>query len=132
MNFLGMKPVTLFSGAVCTAVIMAMTTNSSPLQAWLSTKEEKGILTIEGHCRNTSALPVSGRYELLVQRTGSGGKSTNQQQGRFDLTPGQSVVLSQIRMNVDAYTSYTGKLKILGPDGQVLMQDSVRQEAAHP
>lgn len=127
-----MKIVTLSLGTVCAAILMAMTADSTSLQAWVSTKEDNGVLIIEGHCRNTSTLPVSGHYELLVQRTGRGGKSSNQQQGRVELTPGQNVVLSQVRINIDAYTSYMGKLKILGADGQVLAQDSVQHKAGQP
>jgi hypothetical protein len=89
-------------------------------------------VTVAGHCRSLTDQPATYRYELQLLRKGSGGQSSNSQQGRFELQPGQTADLSQIRINVDDRTSYVGQLRILDASGQVVAQDSVRHTALAP
>lgn len=104
----------------------------APCKAWLSTKSEKQILTITGHCQDLSNQPASYQYELVLQRHGPGGRSTNKQQGAFNLSPEQSITLSQVQLNADNRTSYSGQLRILNAAGEVVAQDSIRGIATRP
>ncbi|TGE09564.1 hypothetical protein EU556_01645 [Hymenobacter fodinae] len=72
------------------------------------------------------------RYELYLLRRGPGGQSANNQQGRFELGPGQTTTLSEVRLNFDERTSVVGQLRILDAAGHLVAQDSIRHTATHP
>ncbi|QJX46572.1 hypothetical protein HMJ29_06320 [Hymenobacter taeanensis] len=85
-----------------------------------------------GHCRSLAAQAATYKYELLLLRRGPGGQSSNKQQGHFELKPGQTVTLSEVRLNLDERTSFVGQLRILDAAGQLVAQDSVRHVASRP
>ena len=99
----------------------------TPCQARLELRQQDGLLTVTGHCRNL--LPTAGRYryELSTVREGGGGRSQNTQRGEFDVAPAQEVSLSQTRVNAAPQDAYRVHLRVLDLAGHTLAQDSAIQ-----
>ena len=98
-----------------------------PCQAHLEMKQQDGLLTVVGHCRNLRATAGRYRYELSMLREGAGGRSQNTQRGEFDVAPQQEVSLSRTSVNATAQDTYRIHLRVLDLNGHVVAQDSASQ-----
>lgn len=86
--------------------------------------EQDGLLHITGSCRSQVAQAAQYRYELRTQRAGVGGQSTTSQGGRFELSPGQEVMLSRVSLNTGADAHYHLHLFVYDDSGHTVAQDS--------
>ena len=98
-----------------------------PCQARLELQQQDGLLTVTGHCRNLQPTAARYRYELALQREGTGGHSQNTQRGEFSVAPQQEVSLSQTRVNAGTQDTYRIYLRVFDMEGHTLAQDSVVQ-----
>ncbi len=97
-----------------------------PCQARLALARQDQLLTITGHCRSLLPAPARYRYQLLVQRHGSGGQSQNSQGGTFTLAAGQEAVLSQVRLTAGPQDRCAVQLLVFDTGNQLVAQDSTR------
>lgn len=99
----------------------------APCRAHLELSQQGGYLSITGHC--TSLLPTTARYryELSMQREGSGGHSQNTQRGEFEVAPEKDVALSHTRVNASEHDTYRVHLRVLDLAGHTVAQDSAVQ-----
>ena len=99
----------------------------APCHARIELHQQDGYLAVTVHC--TSLLPTTARYryELSMQREGSGGHSQNTQRGEFDVAPAQDVALSQTRVNISGQDTYRVHLRVLDLAGHTVAQDSAIQ-----
>jgi len=96
----------------------------APCQARLELTRQEQLLTITGHCRSLLPAPARYRYQLLMQRHGSGGRSQNSQGGTFILTAGQEAVLSQVRLTAGPQDRCTVQLLVFDTANQLVAQES--------
>ncbi|MBT2556813.1 hypothetical protein J7E24_03380 [Hymenobacter sp. ISL-91] len=99
-----------------------------PYRVWLEATPRGNMLEMSGNCANLTKKTASLRYEMTLERQSAGGRSSSQQGGKFELTPGQSVVLSSTRINVDGQTTYIGHLGVFDAHNVLVAQDSIRHE----
>ena len=99
----------------------------APCQARLETKQQDGMLTVTGHCRNLLPTAAHYRYEMSLMRESPGGHSQNTQRGEFDLAPQQEVALSNTRVNASPQDTYRIHLRVLDAQGHIVAQDSASQ-----
>lgn len=99
----------------------------APCQAHLELTHQGQLLTVAGHCRNLLPTPAHYRYQLLLVRQSSVGRSQSVQGGEFDLAPQQEVRLSEVRANVLGRDRYRALLLILDPMGHIVARDSAEQ-----
>jgi hypothetical protein len=98
-----------------------------PCRAHLEMKQQDGMLSVTGHCRNLLSTAGRYRYELSMMRESAGGHSQNTQRGEFDVAPQQEVSLSHTTVNASAQDTYRIYLRVLDLKGQVVAQDSATQ-----
>ena len=103
----------------------------APCQARLELKQQDGLLTITGHCRNLQPTAAHYRYEMAMQREGAGGHSRNTQRGEVSVAPQQEVSLSQTRVNAGPQDTYRIYLRVFDAEGHTLAQDSAVQNPTH-
>ncbi|NVO30313.1 curli-like amyloid fiber formation chaperone CsgH [Hymenobacter lapidiphilus] len=99
-----------------------------PCRAWLEATPHGNMLEMTGKCASLTKKAASFRYEITLERQAAGGRSSSQQGGEFELAPGQSVVLSSTRVNIDGQSTYIGHLRVFDTHNVLLAQDSVRHE----
>ncbi|RFP66018.1 hypothetical protein D0N36_05995 [Hymenobacter lapidiphilus] len=99
-----------------------------PCRAWLQVVPHGNTLEMTGNCTSLIKKVASFRYEMTLERQSAGGRSTSQQGGEFELAPGQSVLLSSTRVNIDGQSTYIGHLRVFDAHNILLAQDSVRHE----
>ncbi|SET03965.1 curli-like amyloid fiber formation chaperone CsgH [Hymenobacter actinosclerus] len=97
-----------------------------PCRVWLQATPRGNMLELVGNCSSLTGAAGHYRYEMSLERQASGGRSTSQQGGEFDLAAGQSVVLSSTQVNIDGQATYVGHLRIFDAHNVLLAQDSVR------
>jgi hypothetical protein len=100
----------------------------APCQARLEVTRHEQQLTVAGHCRNLLPTPAHYRYQLLLVRQSSVGRSQSVQGGEFNLAPQQDVQLSEVRANLLGRDRYRALLLILDPAGHVVARDSAEQK----
>jgi hypothetical protein len=101
--------------------------DTPPCQARLELHQEKGVLTITGHCRSLLSRTEHYRYELSTMRDGTVGRSQNTQRGEFEAAPQQDVSLSTTSVNVTIQDAYRIHLRIMDLAGHIVAQDSAIQ-----
>ena len=102
--------------------------SDSLCRAWLEVTPHGNMLEMTGKCASLTKKSVSFRYEMTLERQSAGGRSSSQQGGEFQLAPGQSVVLSSSRINMDGQSTYIGHLRVFDAHNVLLAHDSVRHE----
>ncbi|MFD2785228.1 curli-like amyloid fiber formation chaperone CsgH [Hymenobacter rubripertinctus] len=98
---------------------------TGPCQARLDAQRTGELLTLVGHCQNTSDQPMEVRYEMVTDKRGAAGTSHNAQSGYVTVAARESGVLSQSTMNVGEADHYAVHLRLFGADNRLLAQDSL-------
>lgn len=113
--------------------LLAMPGQSAPspaCRARLEARQADDLLTIVGHCQNTTSQPTSLRYELLTSKQGPAGVSRNVQSGTVLVGSQEDKILSQTTMNVSAADVYRVHLRLLTNTGVVVAEDSLLHSTA--
>ncbi len=108
----------------CLLVQPSGASGPAPCEARLELWRQEQLLTITGHCRSLLPAPARYRYQLLVQRHGSGGHSQNSQGGTFVLTARQDAALSRVRLNTEPQGHCGVQLLVFDIANQLVAQDS--------
>ena len=95
---------------------------------WIAIEEDSSYITIQPYFFNQDSGSVAIKYELTVNRIGSGGQAKSTQSGKAEIPGNTKKPLSQVNVNFQDGDKCEARLRIF--KGKWLIYDKVKEYPA--
>ncbi|SHL05206.1 hypothetical protein SAMN02746009_02040 [Hymenobacter psychrotolerans DSM 18569] len=120
----------LFLGLIMASLFQGVPKAQLPCQASIIFQQpEAGQLSVQAQCQNNTAAEFRIRYDMVQEKQGPSGSTSNRQSGWATVGAGQRKILSSIRLSMQPADAYSVQLRIFDQQGQLVAQDSLVRPA---
>ena len=102
---------------------MAFPPNEKYVKAWLEVTPDGEMTMITGKLVNSTTAPMTLSYDLVMEKKGKSGSTSNSSGGEFVADPGQEVDLAVTSVNIEKGDYVSILLKVYNEKGELVAED---------